>query len=60
MKSEKKTIEYKFSKKDIPRSYYATPEEVERLELRSAKPSSMKDKNGHYINGRIVSVRYYE
>lgn len=59
MKSEKKTIEYKFSKKDVPRSYYATQDDLEKKELFSAKPSYLKDKNGHFVNGKILSVRYY-
>jgi hypothetical protein len=46
-----------YGKEKIPYTYYATREDVENKSLRTAKPSTKKNKNGHYQNGRIVALR---
>jgi hypothetical protein len=46
-----------YGKEKIPYSYYATKEDVENKSLRTARPSTRKNKYGHYQHGRIVAVR---
>lgn len=59
MITEKRTIydTRVMTKNNCPRSYFATPEDLENKSLRSHTPAKVKDKNGHYRSGRIVAVR---
>ena len=43
-----------------PSSYYASEKEVSNPNFRSANPAVKLNQFGHYINGRITSVRSYE
>lgn len=58
----KKKIEMKLyqRKNGYPPNYYASEQEVSNPKFRSAKPGVKATEFGHFKNGRITSVRFYE
>ena len=58
----KKKIEMKTyqRKNGYPAYYYATETEMTNPKFRSAKPAVTLTQFGHFRNGRITSVRFYE
>ena len=43
-----------------PPGYYASESEITNPKFRSAKPAVTPTQFGHFRNGRITSVRFYE
>jgi hypothetical protein len=43
-----------------PSGYYASEKEVSNPNYRTAKPAVKLNEFGHYRNGKITSVRFYE
>jgi hypothetical protein len=58
----KKKIEIKTyqRKGGYPPGYYASEAEIVNPKFRSAKPAVTLNQFGHFKNGRITSVRFYE
>ena len=58
----KKKIEMKTyqRKNGYPPGYYASETEVTNPKFRSAMPAVKLTEFGHFKNGRITSVRFYE
>ena len=59
MKTELKMRSYQ-RKNGYPPGYYASESEVSNPKFRSAKPAVTLTQFGHFRNGRITSVRFYE